>query len=341
MGPPHHQPIDVPVPTATRPRMNWMDIARGSAIVLIVFFHSGTFLTRLPLEQPEWSIWISDFFAPMRMPVLIFLSGMLLPDSLRKGPVPYVNGKLRRLAWPLLIWTFIVHATLGTTAPMLGALHWMGISHLWFLFFVLVYYGVGLLTRRVPFVVTAMVAYAATFAAEDGSKYGERLLLLMSIFFVGAQAGAHMNRWLKIVDSPWALLSLPVAAVFMFASATQTAYRYQPELLPLFLVCSFAALVLAKRLASYLPMHALQYLGRNSLIFYLSHVPAIFVVSKVLYWNGVRSAELCMALSIGAAMAGGIVLTRCAQNYAAVNWLFEMPSLGGKRRRDARTVASG
>ncbi len=87
-------------------------------------------------------------------------------------------------------------------------------------------------------------------------------------------------------------------------------------------------------------MRALQYLGRNSLIFYLSHVPAIFVVSKVLYWNGVRSAELCMALSIMAAAVAGIVLTYASQNYAAVNWLFEMPQLRG-RRRDARTVAGG
>lgn len=326
---------------APRQRMGWMDVARGSAIVLIIFLHSGSFLSRLPLEQPEWSVRISDFLAPVRMPVLIFLSGMLLPNSLLKGAVPYVNGKLRRLAWPLLIWTFILHATVGTTAPMLGTLHWMGISHLWFLFFILVYYGVGLLTRRIPFVVTAIVAYACTFAAEDGSKYGERLLLLMSIFFLGAQAGAHMNRWLKIVDSPWSLLLLPVAVAFMLASSLQTVFRYQPELLPLFVLCSFAALVLVRRLASCMPMRALQYLGRNSLIFYLCHVPVIFVVSKVLYWNGVRSGEPCMALSFSAAVAAGVILTWGAQNYPAVNWLFEMPQLRGKRRRAARTAASG
>ncbi len=108
-------------------------MARGTAIVLIVFLHSVTLLGRLPLDPPAWATGIAAFFAPMRMPVLIFLSGMLLPNSLLKGSVPYMDGKLRKLAWPLL--------------------------------------------------------------------------------------------------------SLPVAVAFMLASALSTTYRYQPELLPLFLMC--------------------------------------------------------------------------------------------------------
>lgn len=320
-----------------RKRMNWMDIVRGSAIVLILWVHSGSLLRRLPLAPPDWWVWIADFFAPMRMPVLIFLSGMLLPNSLLKGTALYLNGKLRKLAWPLVIWTLVVHATLGTSAPLFGALHWMGISHLWFLFFILVYYVVGLATRRVPLVVTAIAAWVCSFAAQDGSKYGERLLLLMCIFFLGAYAGQHMARWLRMVDSRWALLSLPTALAAMIASAVLGPFRYQPELLPVFLLCSFAAMVLIKRLATYLPMHALQYLGRNSLIFYLSHVPTIFVVSKLLYWNGVRSADLCMAVSMTAAVIAGVTLTWCSQRSATVNGLFEMPVINWKKFRRPRT----
>jgi surface polysaccharide O-acyltransferase-like enzyme len=323
-----------------RKRMNWMDVVRGSAIVLILWVHCGSLLRKLPLVLPDWWVWIADFFAPVRMPVLIFLSGMLLPNSLLKGATPYLNGKLRKLAWPLVIWTLLVHATLGTSAPLFGALHWMGISHLWFLFFILVYYIVGLATRRAPFVATAIAAWVCSFAAQDGSKYGERLLLLMCIFFLGAYAGKHMTNWLRMVDSRWALLSLPAALAAMTASALVGPFRYQPELLPIFLLCSFAAMVLIKRLTTYLPMHALQYLGRNSLIFYLSHVPTIFVVSKLLYWNGVRSADLCMAVSITVAAIVGIMLTWCSQRSAAVNWLFEMPAIDWKKFRRAR-AASG
>jgi hypothetical protein len=47
------------------------------------------------------------------------------------------------------------------------------------------------------------------------------------------------------------------------------------------------------------------------------------------------------SLSIGAAVVTGIVLTYASQNYAAVNWLFEMPQMGAKRRRDARAVPAG
>jgi fucose 4-O-acetylase-like acetyltransferase len=321
-----------------RKRMNWMDIVRGSAIVLILFMHSGSLLRRLPLLPPDWWVWLSDFFAPVRMPVLIFLSGMLLPNSLLKGAVPYLNGKLRKLAWPLVIWTLLVHATLGTSAPLLSAQHWMGISHLWFLFFILVYYIVGLATRRIPFVVTAIAAWVCSFAAQDGSKYGERLLLLMCIFFLGAYAGKHMTSWLKVVDSRWALLSLPAALAAMIASAVWVPFRYQPELLPLFLLCSFAAMVVIKRLTTYVPMHGLQYLGRNSLIFYLSHVLTIFVVSKLLYWNGVRSASLCMAVSMTVAVIAGVILTWSSRRSAAVNWLFEMPVIDWKKFRRVRTA---
>ena len=81
-------------PTKTTQRIEWMDSLRGIAILLLLFWHAFAIPDLLGTPMPDWLRNINNAFLPFRMPMLMFLSGMLLEKSLRKPLPTYYEGKL-------------------------------------------------------------------------------------------------------------------------------------------------------------------------------------------------------------------------------------------------------
>ena len=66
------------------PRIGWMDSLRGLSVSLVVMFHaSGQFAGDGSVSDVLTIA--NDLFAPLRMPTMVFLSGLLVPRSLTKG----------------------------------------------------------------------------------------------------------------------------------------------------------------------------------------------------------------------------------------------------------------
>src|SRR5690606_3028309 len=59
-------------------RITWMDVLRGLAILLVILHHTTQIVAYRVDEVPEFFAFISAFFAPYRMPMLMFLSGLLV-----------------------------------------------------------------------------------------------------------------------------------------------------------------------------------------------------------------------------------------------------------------------
>ena len=62
-------------------RVGWLDSLRGVAILLVVVLHAGEAL-RVAVGPTPGLDQVNLFLEPFRMPVLMFLSGFLLPQSL-------------------------------------------------------------------------------------------------------------------------------------------------------------------------------------------------------------------------------------------------------------------
>src|SRR5690606_791284 len=88
-------------------RLDWMDFLRGLSILLVVLHHSTQIVSERVDELPEVFVFISNFFAPYRMPMLMFLSGLLVAGSLQRPAGEYLWGKVRRILWPIIVWTLI------------------------------------------------------------------------------------------------------------------------------------------------------------------------------------------------------------------------------------------
>jgi len=96
-------------------RLHYLDNIRSLIIVFVVLFHAI-----LPYSQacPWWYVVDSEsipqaiffllFFEPILMPVLFFVSGLLVwPSYQRKGPTRFMASKVRRLLVPFLLCTFL------------------------------------------------------------------------------------------------------------------------------------------------------------------------------------------------------------------------------------------
>ena len=131
-----------------------MDLLRGIAILLVILHHSTQIVAYRIGDVPEVFAFISAFFAPYRMPMLMFLSGLLVAGSLTRPTGEYIWGKVRRILWPIVVWT-IVYAGAEYLADPAQAKYmpWeLGFwnTYLWFMQFVFAYYLIALLIKRIP-----------------------------------------------------------------------------------------------------------------------------------------------------------------------------------------------
>ena len=80
-----------------RKRIEWIDIAKGMSIILVVYGHSG--LASVP--------YIGDWFAAFRMPFFFFVSGILFSADKYPGLQSFIKRRWKTLIRPYFIFSFI------------------------------------------------------------------------------------------------------------------------------------------------------------------------------------------------------------------------------------------
>ncbi|PVG82857.1 hypothetical protein DDE18_10905 [Nocardioides gansuensis] len=273
------------------PRLLWMDRLRGAAILAVVLFHAelqavGATGDQLPVVHA-----VNGVVGPVRMPMLVLLSGMLLAPALRKPRSRYVDGKLRTLLWPYLVWSALDLAQLQWRLVQAGeSLDWPWVArvlydpptYLWFLAFLLVYYLVAMVLPAPARTAAAPVALGlAVLVPEDW----QRLVWLFGWFLTGDVLGR----------------------LVLGRLAPRVSRGVDP----------------------------LAYVGRSSIVFYVSHlVVAIFVTDR-LTARGVDDALPVFLACVVVPLAVGWALVE-ARRHPAVAALFEWP-FGARRSAALRS----
>jgi uncharacterized membrane protein YcfT len=269
-------------------RMEWMDTLRGAAVVAVVVLHvqlttsaiSGDPL--LPLAR------LDEQLAAVRMPLLMLLSGALLPRSLAKGLRSHVEGKVRAILWPYAVWmlvdlthVFADAAVVGRPVPweMAGdALHDPP-GYLWFLAWLFAFH---VLAAAVPERARAVVAFGG-----------------LALAHVVVGAGPDLERFLWLF--PYFVLGDVLA-------------RSLPAVVP---PGTGAA-------ANRLGIPALAAVGRSSIVYYVSHMPVVVYAVPLLWAAGLRVPGLVAVIALVAALALGRALA-VVQHAPRWRWLFAWP----------------
>ena len=310
----------------SQPRMLWMDVVRGAAILAVIAFHSVTFLERYDFEANMVWRQMNESLSLYRMPILVFLSGMLLTRSLAKPAPEFLSGKIRAILWPFLLWSTVYGVVAGVDLTSLYQLRtlYIGGSHLWFLAFIFVYYVVAKPLESVNPLIIATCAFLLAIISPDGAKYSERILYLMALFFLGGAISGHTNGIVRVLRSQQVWFLLPVIA----ASSLLTVL-YDLNFGPSWVIISVTGILFFSSIALRIETLALSkpliWIGQRAIVFFVSHAIFIMIVGRMAEAGGVENYPAVASISIVTSLVCGWALAVGMDRSSLIAWLFRFP----------------
>jgi uncharacterized membrane protein YcfT len=324
----------------TSARIGWLDSLRGVAILLVVVLHAGESLRVAGGSTPG----IDEFnllLEPFRMPVLMFLSGVLLPRSVAKPGREYFAGKISLVAWPYVLWSLIILAAGGGLSPAgVAQIFYLAPTYLWYLWFILVFYLLAYPLRRIPPLVLAGAGLGLSLVLPGGGR-PEALAFLAAFFFLGAWYGRHPRHVERTLTRPW-VLALAAGSALAVGLLTIAGHDvlYRAE----YAWGVLGALVIACRLFPRLPAGrartALEFVGRYSIVFYVAHLGPIMITLALADAVGLAGEWFLFPLLLlaGVGVPLGLAWVYSTREHASVNLLFELPALKRRQRERASGI---
>lgn len=318
-------------------RLDWIDVTKALAILLVVLVHSMHLLSRLGLPTHD-ALW--DFIAftgPMRMPGFFLISGLFAYRLATKPRGYLTRHRVLNFGYLFTIWVI-----LGSLAELL-LVPWVGddavtktnlVDHvlrlelpLWYLIALPVFYLVYWVTRNLPAAVPLAISGVLWLCFDAGvlqlpgawDTTGYRGILTYLFFFL---LGARGSNLIRSAMARVGLLSglAVVISYWMFA-------EYLPDAPGASLLAVPAMLVVARGLAETPLRGWLLIIGRRTLPIFLLHwwVMAAWVgaalrldlthTSTIQFWTPVVTVALTIA-SIA-------IIWRYTNRF---KWLYAMPA---------------
>ncbi|MGC5225245.1 acyltransferase family protein [Micromonospora sp. DT81.3] len=319
-------------------RFEWMDVLRGWSIVLVVFNHAILFASSLPVGSPEIAWVLNQLFAPVRMPLMVFLSGLLVAPSLARGWKRYLGGKARRVLYPYIVWSAIALVMLyfwdirdglvGGVEPH-AATAWEPLrvlydplEHLWFLYDLFLFYVIALVVTRIsPLWIAAASLVAAAVVPDFSSR---RFLFLLVFFMLGVWMSQHpgvLNRVLAPRWVVWACAAVSLGTVV--AIGLGIGLRYAAVSAPFAAAGIGLAIIAARQLEGADVLRPVRFVGRDSLVYYLVHwwPTSLGVALGAATGNGWIAILTGMGMGLLASTGVAWLIRACPP----VNWLFSAP----------------
>jgi fucose 4-O-acetylase-like acetyltransferase len=274
--------------TPARTRTQWVDVAKGIGIVLVVVGHALDGLLAARLVEPR-GLASASYFAiyTFHMPLFFLLAGLFVPQRLANSTAGFLRDTAVRVAWPYLLWSVVQLAVIDALGNLVNqpseldawrivALLWEPTSQFWFLqaLLVLTLLGVVLLPRIGAFGLVAVMAVARLVEANVELPHLVALPARFGVFYaLGIALGPLLLARLPAVPRP-RLVGIALTALVAWAVAAAGARvlgqsHWSLAALPAAVLGTIAVVALAT-----LPRAAAFWieLGRASMAIFLLHV---------------------------------------------------------------------
>ena len=321
-------------------RLDWVDVAKGLCILLVVMFHA-TLGVEKAIGHTTALNPIIEWARPFRMPDFFLISGLFLAARIDKPWRSYLDSKVLHFAYFYVLW---VHILLAVKAPsMIGDMGLSGFlelyarsafepfSALWFIYLLAVYFVVTKLLRFVPKLVVIAGAAALHIAwPETGNFLADEFASRFVFFYSGYALSGWVFRFADRVAMTSVIVLLGALEVWSLVNgyavyAGWTAIR-GPDLV--FSFIGIAAVVATSVLIVRSGWgEALRYCGYNSISVYLAFTLFIGPVRQLLlkFGGGAIPGEAVALASMTAGVLGALALSWAVKG-THLGFLFERPA---------------
>jgi len=320
-------------------RVDWVDVAKGICICLVVMMHS-TLGVEKAFGETGWMGAVVEFARPFRMPDFFLIAGLFLASRIDAPWRLYLDRKVLHFAYFYVLWLTIQFAF---KAPGIAAeVGWDGAlgqylfafiepwGTLWFIYHLAIFLVVTRLLKDVPWPLVWGVAAALEIAPiHTGSILIDEFCARFVFFYSGYVFARHVFRFAEDIraDRPSALMALVLWAI----ANGFLVFTGMADWPVVGLALGFAgalAIVAGSALLARLRMVApLAWLGAHSIVIYLAFFLPMAVSRTVLMKLGIITDVGTVSLLVTlAGILGPVVF------YAAVQWtgwgrfLFERPA---------------
>lgn len=343
-----------PMTADQKRRWHVIDIARGIAVLGVVFNHTIDGLTNAGiLPRDSLVAWINGLLYQFRMPALALLLGLFIAGGVLKyGPTRYLGRRLLFAVWTYAVWYVVLslfdlalNRFKNTPRPPEQILEfWVMPHHLWFLPYLAV--SAIIVTLLAPWRSTGRMALALVVATTitiglwgvNGDLWGSRGVSLIIFTTMGAAFGVRTvgeqltrRRWLWVGFGVTAssILAMAHYGLHLVPSTVQRPEGYPTTLVIASFIAAGVGVVIVLGLAALVgesgPLaRALRFVGQNTMAIYVAHTLFTAGTRVVLTALGVSSPGLHVAAGWAAGVLGTLALAVIVSNLR-LDWLFHSP----------------
>ncbi len=299
-------------------RLSWIDSARGTTILLVIYGHVVLSLINAQLITRGGVLGRSgDLLYTFHMPTFMFLAGLFIEQRVASGRRRFLRSILPTVVWPYLVWGALallamrfggsVRSPVGTVEfgwPLL----WTPIAWLWFLWALALYHLLTVLlpSRGTGLLLVAMMVYPVELMIPL-SPFAQQLTHFLPFYALGVFLAPRI---LLPRTPDWTLPAAALAALLVAAYGL-----YHAGLGP-WSVAAFPAAIAGTVFIGSLSMLApfrdnamLIYLGRRSLPIYVCHIFFLTLVRILLVRvAGITAPIVHVPLAFAAGVAGPLAL---------------------------------
>lgn len=319
--------------TASTERSEWVDIAKGIGILLVVYGHVQQGLYLSGMNVPPSFFYTEKIIYSFHMQLFFFLSGFFIERSLSKGTGVFIWDKVKVLLYPYFLWSLLHGGIQVILSPYtndkltvldLVQVIYKPIAHFWFLqalFLSCILYA--LLKKYLPLYILLIIAvtmYVGKFFLDPGPI--NNVFRMFLFFITGSMFSFISSNVLKNIDGGKLLLM----GVFFFAFQVVVFYFHVVDwpfvkLLAVFVGIGFV-ISLSVHFKGSIISGILGQLGFLAMPIYLAHAMAS-AGARIILTKAFHVQDIYVHLVIGC-IAGVVfpVLLFIITNRLGFPWLF-------------------
>jgi uncharacterized membrane protein YcfT len=323
-----------------RPRVDWVDFAKGLCIFAVVMFHANYHVS-LSVSADNWLDYVVAFAKPFRMPDFFLIAGLFLSRVIDRPWRIYLDKKVVHFLYFYALWVSIYFALYHLRFALGGArfetplwreylmLYLEPTGPIWFIHLLPIFFIVTRLLRAVPAWVVLGVAIALqSFPLETGWGVADRFMARFVFFYTG-----YVFAPLVFQLAAWALRHRlgALTAIGLWAAVNATLVFADLAFAPgISLALGYAgaiAVVFTAVLLSQVPwMDWLRYLGEHSIVVYLAFLYPVEITLRVLLKLRWIADAGTIAVLVTLAGVGGAILFYAITKRLGARFLFERPA---------------